>query len=103
MTTFQMWSLIVGFFLPPLIAIVQQKGWSRPLRATATFLICAVAAAGVAYFQGDLTGRRWVEAGLVILVTTIATFEGFWKPTQIAPVIEEKTTIGDTGPVNQSP
>ena len=94
MSNLEMWALIVGFFLPPAIAIVQQPTWSEPVRAIVTFLVCAVAAAGTAYFQGDLTSRRFVEAGLVILVTTIATFKGFWKPTKVAPEIEAATSPG---------
>lgn len=88
-----MWSLIVGFALPPALAIVQQSDWSPRLRAIVAFIACAIAGAGVAYFQGDLTGRRFVEAGLVILVAAIATFKGFWRPTGIAPAIEAKTNV----------
>ena len=93
MTNFQMWSLIVGFFLPPVLAIVQQTKWSSALRAIVAFLACALAGAGVAYFQGDLTGKRFIEAGLVILVTAVATYQSFWKPTAIAPAIEAKTNV----------
>lgn len=94
MSNLEMWALIVGFFLPPAIAIVQQPTWSEPLRAFVTFVVCAVASVGTTYFQGDLTGRRFVEAGLVILVTTIATFKGFWKPTKISTGIEAATSPG---------
>jgi hypothetical protein len=88
-----MWSLIVGFALPPVLSIVQQSDWSDRLRAVVAFVACAVAAAGTAYFQGDLTGERFVEAGLVILVTEIATYKGFWKPTGVSPAIETKTNV----------
>ena len=93
MTNFQMWSLIVGFVLPPVLAVIQQSGWSDRLRAVVAFLACAVAGAGVAYFQGDLTAKRFVEAGLVVLVTAIATYRNFWKPTGVAPAIETKTNV----------
>jgi hypothetical protein len=89
-----MWSLVVGFFLPPVIAVIQQTGWAQQLRAFVTFVACAVAGAGVAYFQGDLTGRRFVESALVVLVTTIAVYEGSWKPSNIAPAIERATNFG---------
>ena len=75
------------------LEIVQQPTWPEWARAVMTFLVCALAGAGTAYFQGDLTGRRFVEAGLVVLVTTIATFKGFWKPTGVAPAVEAKTTL----------
>lgn len=93
MTNFQMWSLIVGFALPPVLAVVQQTSWSSRLKAVVAFVASAVAGAGVAYFQGDLTGRRFVEAGLVVLVTAVATYQSFWKPTGVAPAIETKTNV----------
>ena len=93
MSNFEMWSLIVGFALPPALSLVMQTGWNKRLQAVVAFVACAVAGAGVAYFQGDLTGKRFVEAGLVVLVASIATYHGFWKPTDIAPTIEKKTDV----------
>ena len=93
MSNYQMWLLIVGFALPPALSVVQQSKWSDRLRAVVAFLACAVAAAGTAYFQGDLTGKRFVEGGLVVLVTAVATYRNFWKPTGIAPAIETKTNV----------
>lgn len=93
MSSLEMWSFIVGFALPPVLSVVMQSGWSVRLQAVIAFLACAVAGAGTAYLQGDLTGERFVEAGLVILVTTIATYKGFWKPTGVSPSIETKTNV----------
>jgi len=93
-TNFAMWSLIVGFFAPPVIAIVQQQKWSNAFRAVVTFVLALVAGAGTAYFQGDLTGKRFVEASLIILVAAISTYHGFWKPTEIGPKIEKATSPG---------
>jgi hypothetical protein len=90
----QMWSLIVGFLTPPVLAIIQQGGWSKRVRAVVAFAAAMVAGAGTAYFQGDLTGRRFVEAALVVLVATIAAYQGFWKPTDVAPTIEKMTDLG---------
>jgi len=98
MSNLEMWALIVGFLLPPALSIVMQTGWSQQLQAVVAFVACAAAGAGTAYFQGDLTGERFVEAGLVILVTTIATYKGFWKPTRVSPTIEAATSAGDGSP-----
>jgi VIT1/CCC1 family predicted Fe2+/Mn2+ transporter len=97
MTNIVMWSSIVGFFLPPVIALVQQPGWSNRVRSVVAFAACAVAGAGTAYFQGDLTGRRFVEAGLVVLVTAMATFRNFWKTTGVSPMIEDATALKSEG------
>jgi hypothetical protein len=89
-----MWSLVVGFFLPPVQSILQQTHWASQVRAALNFACCMVAGAGVAYFQGDLTGRRFIEAALVVLVASVATYQGSWKPTGISPAIEKATNVG---------
>lgn len=93
MTDLEMYALIVGFLLPPVLSVVQQSGWSDRLRAVVAFLACALAGAGTAYFQGDLTGRRFVSASLVVLVTALATYRNLWKPTGVSPAIETKTNV----------
>lgn len=93
MTDFEMYSLLVGFFLPPVLSIVQQSNWSDRLRAVVAFAACLLAGAGVAYFQGDLTGKRFITGALVVMVTGLATYRNFWKPTGVAPAIETKTNV----------
>lgn len=93
MTNIVMWSSIVGFFLPPALALVMQPKWTDRVRSSVAFVACAVAGAGTAYFQGDLTGRRFVEAGLVVLVTAMTTFRNFWKTTGVTPRIESVTAL----------
>lgn len=93
MTDFEMYALLVGFFLPPALSIVQQSAWSDRLKAVVAFVACLVAGTGLAYFQGDLTGKRFATASLVILVTALATYRNFWKPTGISPGIETKTNV----------
>lgn len=89
-----MWSLIVGFFLPPVQAVIQQSHWPERIRALVNFASCAVAAFGVVYFTGSVNFRDWVQSALVVLVAAIATYKGTWKPTGIAPTIEAKTSTG---------
>ena len=92
MSDLEMYSLLLGAFLPLAIAVVQQQGWSDRLRAVVSFLISAAAATGLVYFQGDFTGRRLVSSVLLVLVTALATHRNFWKQTGITPAIEEATS-----------
>ena len=94
MTDIQMYALIVGFLLPPALSVLIQSGWSDRVKAVVAFVACAVAGAGTAYLQGDLTGKRFISAGLIILTTGLATYRNFWKPTGISPKIEEATNLG---------
>ena len=92
-----MYSLLVGFFLPPALSIVQQARFSDKLRAAIAFVACVIAGAGVAYFQGDLTGKRFVSAALIVLTVGLATYRNFWKPTGVSPTIERATDVGGGG------
>lgn len=93
MTSTDMWSLIVGFFLPVGIALVQQQNWKTAFRAIVGFLLCLVAAVGTVLIQvGSWDWHRWIQSALLIIVTAISTYEGFWKKTGIAPAIEHATS-----------
>lgn len=93
MTDYEMWLLLVGFFLPLAISVIQQQGWSDQLRALVAFAMCAIAGAGTAYFQGDFTGKRVISGILIVAVTALTTYRNFWKPTGTSPLVEEKTTL----------
>lgn len=91
-TDLLMYSALVGFFLPPVLAIVIQTGWSEKVKAGVAFVACLIAGAGTAYLEADLDGRTWVSSALVVLTTGLATYRNFWKPTGIAPAIENATS-----------
>jgi len=93
MTDIQMWSLIVGFFLPLGIAVVEQSKWSNGLRSIVAFVICGVAAAVTVAIAGDLGGKTWVSSALVILVAAISTYKMFWQPIGIATKVETATNL----------
>lgn len=89
-----MWGLIVGFFMPPLLAIVQQPGWSQPVRSLVMFAASIVAAVGTVYFTGDgFDTANLTTTILVVMVTAISTYKGLWVPTGIAPKVEEATAM----------
>lgn len=93
MSNAAMWALIVGFFLPHLLAVVQQPRFSQGLRAVITFAGSLIAAVGTVLIQNDgWSWHDWVSSSLLILVTAIATYKGLWKPTQIAPAVEHSTS-----------
>lgn len=93
MTDLAMWALLVGFFLPVVLSVLVQTGWDSRVKAFVAFVVCALAGAGTAYFEGDLTGREWVSASLVVLVTALTTYRNFWKPTGISDGIEKRTNL----------
>jgi hypothetical protein len=88
----QMWALVVGFAIPPILAVVQQPGWSQLLRTLVLAVTALVAGLGTAYFAGSFAGKDIVTSILIVLVTAIATYQGFWKSSGMAPAIEKATS-----------
>lgn len=95
-----MWGLIVGFFMPPLLAIVQQPGWTSTTRSLVMFGASLIAGAGTVYFTQDgFDTENLTTTVLVVMVTAIATYKGLWTPTGVAPKIESVTAMtGDHKP-----
>jgi hypothetical protein len=87
-----MWAGVVGFFMPILLAIVQQPSWSSPVRSMVMFVASVIAGAGTVYFQGAWDTTNLVTTILFVMVTAIATYKGLWKETGIAPKVEAATS-----------
>lgn len=93
MTDLNMWAMIVGFLLPPIVAVIQRPTWTASARTVITALVCLVVAFVTVFLQGNVhSGRQLVTTALLVLVTSIATYRGFWKPSGVAPVIERATS-----------
>ena len=89
-----MWSLVVGFFTPVVVAVIQQPKWNNGARAVVTFLFCVIVGAITVSIEGRITEQRLTSSILLILVTAISTFKGLWQPSGVSPKIEEKTSLG---------
>jgi VIT1/CCC1 family predicted Fe2+/Mn2+ transporter len=87
-------SALVGVFLPTLVAIVNQPRWPSWVRAVATAAVCIVAGGVTAAASGELTGKRWFEAAVVVFGAALATYHAWWKPSGITNAIEKATAVG---------
>lgn len=92
MSDLALWSGVVGFFLPLGVSVIQQPKWHDGAKAVVTFLLCLIAAAGTAYFEGKLTGARFTSSLLVVFLAAITSYKGLWKPTGASPSIEAATS-----------
>lgn len=93
-TNMIMWSAVVGFFLPAGIAVINRQRWRSEYKGICAFVICMIAAAGTAFFNGDLREVKDIAtAALVVVFTAMGSYRIFWGPqaTNIAPRIEAKT------------
>ncbi len=94
MTDLQMWSLLMGSLLPPVIAVVQQPRLPQYARALITFAICVVVGFMTAYLNHDLGGRPVTSAILLVLVTALTTYRNLWSKLGITQAIEDATSPG---------
>lgn len=92
-----MWSGLVGFGLPLVIAVIVQSRWSDNVKAVVAFLACCLAGAGTAYFSGHFVGRSIVSSILVVATVGMALYQGFWKPTGVTAAIRAATDFGVRG------
>lgn len=100
MDSAQMWAIIIGFFIPPVLAIVQQPRWPNWGRAVATFVVAIIAGLGTLWFAGtlDFSGadaKPLATNILLVLVTAIGVYHGLWKPTGVTGAIERSTSGGN--------
>jgi hypothetical protein len=85
------WALVVGFFLPLILSVVQKSYWPSPLKAMVCLCGCAVAACGTLYFQHRLTLENLPASLLSILAATVVFYKLYWHPSGIADSIEKAT------------
>lgn len=103
-STQQQAALIVGFFLPLILAIPIQGHWPDSLRTL--FSVAAYAAAGAitAAAAGKLTGQTFWQSTLEILALGVIGYKGVWQPSGLAPAIESRTNVNPaTPPAQPSP
>lgn len=95
MTDLEMWSLLVGVAIPPLVAVIEQPKWPNWFRAVVGVLASAVAGFITTYLtlESALWEQGMIHAMLLVGVASWASYRNFWKPTTVAPVIETKTAI----------
>jgi hypothetical protein len=85
---------LVGFLLPLVIAMVQQERWRPQVRAAIGFAVCLAAALLTVWAEGELTGKDYLSAAIIIFTVAKASYVTFWKSTGIAPAIEHHTNFG---------
>jgi hypothetical protein len=97
LTDVAMWEVVVGFLSATFVLpVFQQPRWTTRARALVTFLWSILSGTGVVYFTDRFVGvdtiREIASSILLVLVTAVASYHGFAKPTGIAPAIERATS-----------
>jgi hypothetical protein len=87
-----MWSALVGFLLPPVVAVANRPTWPSWARAGVTVAGCVLAALGTAWLNGTFDGGDLTRSALVVGFAAFGTYRAFWHPSGIAPAIEKATS-----------
>lgn len=74
------------------IPLIQQPGWSAKLRSGVTFLYSLIVGGVTAWASGDFDPANVAASVLSVFVIAIASYQGFSKPSGIAPAIENATS-----------
>ncbi len=93
MSELDMWDAVLGFFMPVVIAFLNQTRWPATMKGLCAFAVCAVAALITVYVRDDgFALTSWVRTLLVVFLTAIATYHFWWKPSTIGPAVEQATS-----------
>jgi hypothetical protein len=89
--TIDQWTVVVGVLMPLLIAAINRTAWSSGQKSVGALVICIAAAAGELTVKGQFDVKHLGANALAVFFMTVTTYYGFWKPTGIAPALEQKT------------
>lgn len=92
MTNIGIWSALIGVAMPLVVSLVNQSTWPKGIGAVVALGTSLIAAGVTCWVGGDLKGNDYINSAGLILISTVATYHLFWKPTGIAPKIEALTS-----------
>lgn len=83
---------LVAAVLPLLLAVVNRPQWPSEVKSLLAFGVCVVVGIIVAWATD-----HWNRDGIIlnigaVFALTNAAYQAVWKPTKVAPTIEEKTS-----------
>lgn len=85
---------IGGVLMPFVIALINQSHWNPKVRGAVAFVLCLGAAALLAAMHGTLTWTHWRDTAVLVTGSAMVMYHALWKPSGLAPAVEDGTTIG---------
>lgn len=87
-----LFSVLVGFFLPMVVAVINQPHWSDQVRGLMAMVSSIVAGAGTAYFSGHWDSTDILRSIMIVLIISQVAYTTFFKGSEITKSIENKTS-----------
>ena len=94
-----LWVLAAGIFSPPVISVIQQSKWSARRQSIVALLFYVVVAAVSVWLNGVFSPSNLFVAVVIVFLVGSASYRAGWKPTGVAPAIEQKTNVTSNGPL----
>ena len=97
LTDADIWSLLVGAGMPPIVALLIRAQWQSWQKAVTAAAVSVVGGGVTAWLGGYLHGMTIVRCVLMVLLSTLGFYRIWWRPSGIAPAIEKATspTVGN--------
>ena len=83
------WAIVSGFFMPLIIACIQQPHWNKEFKAAIGFMTCVAATAIQLGIEQKLDAQNFFPTVLLVLTISVSTFGHFWKPLGIADAVRK--------------
>ncbi|MGW4825390.1 hypothetical protein ACWEP4_42595 [Streptomyces sp. NPDC004227] len=94
LTNAELWAAALGYVLPPVIAIVAQPRWTGAVKGLLMLVVAVVVGLGTAYFNEQFHGKSVVTCVLTAAIAIGIAYHTVWRPSGIAPGIEQATSTG---------
>ena len=82
-----------GVAMPFVIALINQRGWNPKVKGLVAFAACLGTSAILAALHGTLNLATWRDTAIVVTGASLVMYHALWKPSGLAPAVEDKTTI----------
>lgn len=96
-------SALVGMVMPALVAVVNQPWWKPWQRALVPVVASLIAGAVTSAASGQFDGKGFPAAAAITFGSALATYKAWWKPSDIAAMIERFTTVSRSSPAPAAP
>ncbi|MFL6071792.1 MAG: hypothetical protein ACJ73S_00055 [Mycobacteriales bacterium] len=96
MTNAAGWTLIVSALAPLLVAVVQRPNLSKRVRSLIMLAAAVVDGLLTTALSGEFHGKTPIAMIALAVVAIESAYNGLWKPTGVAPIIELRTSPAST-------
>jgi hypothetical protein len=92
-----------GVVMPFVIAFINQSKWDPKVRGMVAFVACVGAAALLALLHGTLTLDHWRDTAILVTGSAMVMYHALWKPSGLAPALEDATSPSGVTPSQPAP